>query len=93
LRVRVEISGGEDAYVFGVEDRLREAGEEFLRVLRKERDGEGVDGKLGLVGSEAEGQPGRFSHRERHVELGGEGVEIGRESSSGSGRVGDEEGN
>ena len=64
LGVRVEVSGGEDAYVLGVEDRLCKAGEKFVRVLGKECNGEGVDGKLGLVGSEAEGQPGRFSHQE-----------------------------
>jgi len=41
--VGVEKSGGEDAYVFGVEDRLREIREELIRVFREERDGEGVD--------------------------------------------------
>jgi len=34
--VGVEISGGEDSNLFGVEDRLCEAREEFLRVLREE---------------------------------------------------------
>jgi len=69
--VRVEIPGGEDANVFGVEDRLGKAGEEFVRVLWEERDGKGVDGELGLVGGEAEAQPGGLSHREGLVELGG----------------------
>jgi len=36
--------------VFGVEDQLRKAQEEFLRILWEERNGEGVDGKLNLVG-------------------------------------------
>jgi len=62
--VGVEVSGGEDAYVFGVKDRLREAGEEFLGILREESNGEGVDGELGLVGGEAERQPGGLAHRE-----------------------------
>ena len=92
LGIRVEVPGGEDAYVFGVEDRLREAGEEFVRILGKEGDGEGVDGKLGLVGGEAEGQPGRFTHWEGFVELGRERVEVRREGGSGGGRVGDEQG-
>ena len=48
--------------------------------------------KLGLVGGEAEGQPGRLSHREGFVKLGGESVEVGRESGGGGGSVGDEEG-
>jgi len=51
-----------------------------------------VDGELGLVGSEAKGQPGRVSHREGLVELGREGIKVGREGRSGSGRVGDEQG-
>jgi len=92
LGVRVEVSGGEDAYVLGVEDRLRKAGEKFVRVFREEGTGEGVDGKLGLVGGEAEGQPGRFSHWEGLVELGGECVEVRCEGGSGGGRVGDEQG-
>jgi len=62
LGVRVEVSGGEDAYVLGVEDRLRKAGAKFIRVFGEEGNGEGVDGKLGFVGGEAEGQPGRISH-------------------------------
>ena len=70
LGVRVKVSGGEDAYVLGVEDRLRKAGEKFVWVFGEEGNGEGVDGKLCLVGGEAEGQPGRFSHREGLVELG-----------------------
>jgi len=88
--VWVEKSSGEDADVLGVEDRLSEAREKFARILREERDGERVDGELGFVGGEAKGQPGRVSHREGLVELGGEGVEVGREDRSGSGRVGDE---
>ena len=51
-----------------------------------------MDGALGLIGGEAEGQPRGLAHRERFVELGREGVEIGRKGGSGSGRVGDEEG-
>ena len=70
LGVGVEVSGGEDAYVLGVEDRLRKAGEKFVRVFGEEGNGEGVDGKLGFVGGEAEGQPGRFTHWEGLVELG-----------------------
>jgi len=92
LPVRVEISGGEDTYVFGVEDRLREAGEEFVPVLREVSDGEGVDGELGLVVGEVEGQPGRLSHRECLVELGRQGIKVWCKSGSGGGRVGDEEG-
>jgi len=68
--VWVEESGSEDADVFGVKDRLREAREELARVLRKEGEAERVDAELGFVGGEAKGQPGRVSHRERLVELG-----------------------
>jgi len=93
LGVRVEVSGGEDAYVLGVEDRLRKAGEKLVGVFREEGNGEGVDGKLGFVGGEAEGQPGRFSHGEGLVKLGGECVEVRCECGSGGGRVGDEQGN
>jgi len=92
LGVRVKVSGGEDAYVLGVEDRLRMAWEKLVRVFGEEGNGEGVDGKLGLVGGEASGQPGRFSHWEGLVELGGECVEIRREGGSGGGRVRDEQG-
>jgi len=92
LGVRVKESGGEDAYVLGVEDPLREAGEMFVRVLREESNGEGVDGKLGLVGGEAEGQPGRFSHWEWLVELGRECVKVRCEGGGGGGRVCDEQG-
>jgi len=69
--VGVEISGGEDTNVLGVEDRLREARKEFFRVLREEGKQDGVDGELSFVGGEVEGQPGRISHRERLVQLGG----------------------
>jgi len=62
--VRVEVSGGEDANVLGVEDRLRKAGEEFVWVFGEEGDGEGVNGELGFVGGEAEGQPGSSTHKE-----------------------------
>ena len=88
--VGVEKSGGEDAYVLGVEDRFRETREELVRVLMEERDGEGVDGELGFVGGEAEGQSGGLTHREGLVKLGGESVEVGCEGGSGGGRVGDE---
>jgi len=90
--VRVEVSGREDAYVFGVEDRLREAGEQVVRVFGEEGDGQRVDGELSLVRGEAEGQPGRISHLEGFVELGGECVEVRCEGGSGGGRVGDEQG-
>jgi len=92
LGVRVEVSGGEDAYLLGVEDRLRKAGEKLVWVFREEGNGEGVDGKLGFVGGEAEGQPARFSHWEGLVELGGECVKVRCECGSGGGRVGDEQG-
>jgi len=88
--VWVKESSGEYADVLGVEDRLREAREQFVRVFREEGDGERVNGELGFVGGEAKGQPGRVSHWERLIELGGEGVEVGREGCRGSGRVGDE---
>jgi len=55
----------------------------FVRVFWKEGDGERVDGELGHVGGEAEGQPGRVSHRERLVELGGKGVEVGAKAATG----------
>ena len=58
LCVGVEVSGGEDPYVLGVDDRFRKAGEEFVLVLWEESNGEGVDGELDFVGGEAEGQPG-----------------------------------
>jgi len=88
--VGVEVPGGEDAYVFGVEYRLREAREELVRGFVQEGQGDGVDSELGFVGGEAEGQPGRFSHRERFIELGRESVEVGCEGGGGGGRVGDE---
>jgi len=90
--VGVEKPGGEDAYVFGVEDRLREARKELIRVFGEERDGEGVNGELGFVGGEAGGQPGGLTHREGLVELGRESVEVRCEGGSGGGRVGDEKG-
>ena len=83
------VPGGEDSNVLGVENRRREAGEEFVLVLREEGDSEGVDGELGFVGGEAEGQPGRLSHWERLVELAGQGIKVGCEGGSGVGRVGD----
>jgi len=90
--VGVEISGGEDANVFGVEYRLREAREEFLRVLWEEGERKGVDREPGFVGGAAEGQPGRLTHWERLVELGRKGVEVRRKGGGKSGRVGDEHG-
>ena len=92
MRVRVEKPSGEDPYVLRVEDRFREAGEEFIRVLQEEGNGEGVYGELDLVGGEAEGQPGGLAHREGLIKLGGKSVEVGCEGGSGGGRVGDEEG-
>jgi len=92
LCARVEISGGEDAYGLGVEDRLRKTREELLQVLREEGKWEGVEGELCFVGGEAEGQPGGLAHGERFVELAGEGVEIWSEGRGGGGRVGDEKG-
>jgi len=90
--VGVEVSGGEDAYVLGVKHRLREAREEFVRILGEEGNREEVDGKLGLVGGEVNGQPGGLSHRERLVKVGRESVEVRCEGGSGGGRVADEEG-
>jgi len=54
LSVGVEVPGGEDAYVLGVEDRLREVREEFVRVFGEEGDREGVDG--GNQGASPTGQ-------------------------------------
>jgi len=51
-----------------------------------------VDGELGLVRGEAEGQPGRLAHREGLIQLGRESVEVRCEGGSGGGRVGDENG-
>jgi len=51
-----------------------------------------VDGELSLVGGEAKGQPGKLTHRERLVELVGEGVEVWGKGRGGSGRVGDKKG-
>jgi len=45
-------------------------------VLREEDDGEGVDVGLSFVGGEAEGQPGRLSHRARLGELAGQGIKV-----------------
>jgi len=64
LCVGVEISGGEDAYVLGVEDCLRKTREELFRVFWEKGDREGVDGELCFVGGETEGQPGRVAHGE-----------------------------
>ena len=86
LCTRVEVPSGEDSEVLGVENQLREAGEEFSLVLRKEGDGEAVDGELGFVGAEAEGQPERLSHWERLVELAGQGIKVRCEGGSGGGR-------
>ena len=60
--VRVKESSGKDANVLRIEDRLRQARERFVGVFREEGEGKGVDGELGLVGGEAEGQPGSVSH-------------------------------
>jgi len=90
--VGVEVSGGEDANILGVKDRFSEAREKFHRVLWEEGKWEGVDGELSFVGGEAEGQPGRFTHGERLIELGGKGVEVGCKSCGRGGRVGDEKG-
>jgi len=49
-----------------------------------------VDGELDFVWGEAEGQPGRVSHRERLVKLCRKCVEVGCEGSSRGGRVRDE---
>jgi len=92
LCVGIEISGGEDANVLRVEDRLCNAREELLRVLREEGDWEGVDGELCLVWGEAEGQPGRLAHREQLVDLVGKGVEIWGKGRGRGGRVGDQKG-
>ena len=86
----VEVSAGEDVYVFGVEDRLCEAREEFVRVFGEEGHGEGMDGELGFVEGKAKGQPGGFAHRGGFVELGRDSVEVGCEGGSRGGRVGDE---
>jgi len=90
LCVRVEISGSEDAIVLRVKDGLRKAREELIRVLQQDGDREAVDGKLNLIGGEAEGPPGRVTHWERFVELSGESVEIGGKGHREGGRVGDE---
>jgi len=49
--VGIEISGGEDANIFGVKDRFHKTREESLRVLREEGNCEGVDGELGNLGN------------------------------------------
>ena len=92
LCIGVEISRGVDAYVFRVEDRLREARDKFLRILREEGDLDGVDCALCLVRGEAEGQEGTTSHVERVVELAGKGVEVQCKGRGWGGRVGDEKG-
>lgn len=51
-----------------------------------------MDGKLDLVGGEAEAQPSRLTHWQRFVELAGESVEVEGEGHSVGGRVGDEQG-
>ena len=51
-----------------------------------------MDGELDFVGGEAQGLPGRVSHREEAVELRHERVEVQCEGGSGGGRVGDQEG-
>jgi len=92
LHVWIEVTGGEDANVLGVEDRLCETEEQCVWVFRLEGDREGVDSKLGLVRGEAEGQPRGLAHGEGLVKLRRQRVEIGCESGSRGGRVGDEEG-
>jgi len=90
--VGVEVSGGEDANVFGVEDRHRKAREKLLRVLWEEGKQKGVDGMLCFIGGEAEGQPGRIADGKRLVELAGTGVELWCKGCGGGGRVDDEKG-
>jgi len=90
LCIWIEVSGGEDANVLGVKDGFRKAWEKVFRAFRQEGNREGVDGKLDLIGGEAEGQPGRVAHGEGLVELAGECVEIGREGRRRGGTVGDE---
>jgi len=92
LRVGVDICGGEDAYVFAVQNRHHKTLEELFQVFREEGDCEGVDGELCFVGGEAEGQPRRNSHRERLVELGGKSVNILHKGYGRGGRVGAEKG-
>ena len=92
LWVGVEVSGAEDAYILGGENRLRKAREELLWVLWEEGKWEGVDGELCFIEGEAEGQPGRLTHGKQLVELAGEGVDIWRKGPRGGGSVGDEKG-
>jgi len=51
-----------------------------------------VNGELHLVGSQAEGQPGRVSHGKRAVELHRKSVEVWCQGGSRGGTVGDKEG-
>jgi len=90
LGVGVEVSGSEDAYVLGVDDQFREAGERFTWLFGEEGNGEGVDGELGLVGGETQGQPGRLTHWEGFVELGRESIEVRCEGGGGGGMGGAE---
>ena len=54
-----------------------------------DRELQGVDRELDLVGGKAKEQRGRISPREGAVELAGEGVEVWCEGARGGGRVGD----
>ena len=89
----VEEPGRKDADVPGVVVGVGEAQEEFLRVGGEEGDRKGVNGELNCVGGEAEGQPGKVTHRKGAVELHREYVEVSCEGGSQVSSVGNQEGN
>jgi len=90
LCMRLEVPSGKDTNLLGVEDRLRKAREEFVRVFWEERNRVGVDSNLDRFGGEAKGLPGRVANQEGLVELGREGIAVGRDCRGRGGRVGDE---
>jgi len=80
---------GENLNIFEVQDGVCQAGEKLLWVPGQEYERVGLDCQLDLIGGEAKGQPGRVSHWEGSVELGGEGLKVRCEGGPEGSWVGD----
>ena len=72
----VEEAGREDGYTSRIPDRCSQGVKEVIWVIWEVGDGEGVDGKLGLIGCQSKGEPGQGSHWEGLVESGSNAIEI-----------------
>ena len=64
VRVRVEEAGGSDCKALSVEDGGFEVDEQPFWVAGKVMEGQAMNGELVLIGSGAEGEPGRGADRE-----------------------------